>query len=73
MGWSFVVAYACWDDKHYENLFQYQDYHIIVGKLYSRVALILGGLRCVLVFFFGGGVRKGGSIHSAIKMNMVQE
>lgn len=67
MGWSFVVAYACWDAKHYENLFQYQDYYIIVGKLYSWVAHILGGLRNVW------GVRKGGSIHSAIKMNMVQE
>lgn len=44
--------------------------YIIVGKLYSRVVLILGGLRYVWV---GGGVRKGGSIHSAIKMNMVQE
>lgn len=48
------------------NLFQYQDYYIIVGKLYSRVALILGGLRYAF-----WGVRKGGSIHSAIKMNMV--
>lgn len=42
--------------------------YIIVGKLYSRVALILGGLRYAF-----WGVRKGGSIHSAIKMNMVQE
>lgn len=68
MGWSFVVAYACWDAKHYENLFQYQDYYIIVGKLYSRVALILGGFKYAF-----WGVRKGRSIHSAIKMNMVQE
>lgn len=68
MGWSFVVAYACWDGQTLWNLFQYQDYYIIVGKLYSRVALILGGLRYAF-----WGVRKGGSIHSAIKMNMVQE
>lgn len=36
------------------NLFQYQDYYIIVGKLYLRVALILGGLRYAF-----WGVRKG--------------
>lgn len=33
--------------------------YIIVGKLYSRVVLILGGLRYVW-----GGVRKEGIIHS---------